>query len=162
MTMPILMCTILRISLGTILLLAGISKLGNFNSFVINVSGYQLLPIELLKPMCYLIVSAEITLGIGLCVGYFSHGAAILSLILFLVFAIALINVLLRKLFVIDCSCANYLFSLFDRLGFSNTMTPNWMMVFTDIILAGISFGLAYSTERGYGLDRLIKSKSNH
>ena len=79
MTIPSILVTVLRIMLGAILLFAGIAKLSNFSAFVNDVASYQMLPTGMVKPISYLLVSAEITLGITLGIGYFSRGAGILT-----------------------------------------------------------------------------------
>lgn len=154
---PLVLVTLLRVVLGAILLFAGITKLMSFSIFTINVDSYQMLPIGLVKPISYLIVSAEITLGIVLIIGYFSRGAGILSMFLFLVFAIALTNALLRELTITDCGCGNFLFSLLDLLGLTISNEPNWKIVFADIVLAVSCLGVASSPQQGYGLDMLIQ-----
>jgi len=152
----LLLVTVLRIILGTILFFAGIAKLANFSAFVTVVVSYQMLPTALVKPVSYLLVSAEITLGIALSIGYFSRGAGILASLLFLMFAAAIAIVLLQKLPVTDCGCANFLFSLLDSLGLSVSTTPNWMLVFSNVVFAVVSFGMTRSPQRGYGLESLI------
>ncbi|MDE0316167.1 MAG: DoxX family membrane protein [Candidatus Poribacteria bacterium] len=151
----LLLVTVLRIILGTILFFAGIAKLADFSTFVTAVVSYQMLPTALVKPISYLLVSAEITLGIALSIGYFSRGAGILASLLFLIFAAALTNVLLQKLSVMDCGCANFLFSLLENLGLT-VSTPNWILVFSNVVFAVVSFGMARSPQRGYGLESLI------
>ena len=157
MTIPSILVTVLRIMLGAILLFAGIAKLSNFSAFVNDVASYQMLPTGMVKPISYLLVSAEITLGIALGIGYFSRGAGILTSFLFLIFAVALANVLWRELPITDCGCGNFLFSLLDVLGFPISTTPNWKMVFIDIVLAGASLGVVFSPQQGYGLESLIR-----
>ena len=157
MTIPSFLVTVLRIMLGAILLFAGIAKLSNFSAFVNDVASYQMLPTGMVKPISYLLVSAEITLGITLNVGYFSRGAGILASFLFLIFVIALANVLWRELPVADCGCTNFLFTFLDFLGLSISTTPNWKMVFVDIALGIASFGVTCSPKRGYGLESLIR-----
>lgn len=149
--------TLLRVFLGVVLLFAAIAKLTSFGTFVSEVSAYQILPTVLVKPISYLLVSAEITLGIGLVVGYFSRGMGIHASILFLIFAVALANVLLHKIPMSECGCRNILFTVLDLLGISDT-TPNWTMVFADIGMAIASFGLACSPQQGYALDSLISN----
>ena len=157
MTIPSMLVTVLRIMLGAILLFAGIVKLSNFSAFVNDVASYQMLPTGMVKPISYLLVSAEITLGITLGIGYFSRGAGTLASFLFLIFAVALANVLWRELPVADCGCTNFLFTFLDFLGLSISTTPNWKMVFVDIALGIASFGVACSPQRGYGLESLIR-----
>ncbi|MDE0484737.1 MAG: DoxX family membrane protein [Candidatus Poribacteria bacterium] len=151
----LLLVTVLRIILGTILFFAGIAKLADFSAFVTAVVSYQMLPTALVKPISYLLVSAEITLGIALSIGYFSRGAGILASLLFLIFAAALTNVLLQKLPITDCGCTNFLFSLLENLRLT-VSTPNWMLVFSNVVLAVVSFRTARSSQRGYGLESLI------
>ncbi len=155
MTIPSLLLTVLRIILGTILFFAGIAKLTSFSVFVYTVAAYQILPTTLIKPISYLLVSAEITLGIALSIGYFSRGASILASLLFLMFAAALANVLWKELPVMDCGCANFLFSLLGSLGLS-VSTPHWMMVFSNVVLAAASIRITCSPKQGYGLESLI------
>ncbi len=155
MTIPLLL-TALRVVIGTILLFSGITKLTSFSLFVNAVISFQILPMVLVKPLCYLIVSAEVALGLAISVAYFTRGASLLASSLFLIFAVALLSVLLRKLPVTDCGCANYLFSVLDFFGLSVSSEPNWKIVFADILLAVLSFGFACSPQRGYGLESLV------
>ncbi|MYB66147.1 DoxX family membrane protein, partial [Candidatus Poribacteria bacterium] len=141
MKIPLILVTLLRVVLGGILLFAGITKLMGFSTFATNVGSYQMLPIGLVKPVSYVIVSAEITLGIVLIIGYFSRGAGILSMFLFLIFAVALTNALLQELTIADCGCDNFLFSLLDLLGFTISNVPNWKIVIADIVLAVTCLG---------------------
>lgn len=150
--------TLLRVFVGLILFFAGITKLTSFNAFVADVSSYQIIPIAMLKPVIYLLVSAEITLGLGLCIGYFSRGASILASILFLVFSVALVYVLLQNLSVTNCGCGNILFSLLEMLGVSFS-APNWMMVITDVVLVGVCIGISGSSQQGYGLDSFVRQE---
>lgn len=162
MTLPSILITLLRILLGAILLFAGIAKLSNFGAFLINVDSYQMLPTVFVKPISYLLVSAEITLGMALIIGYFSRGACILSSVLFLVFGLVLANVVLKKLPIADCECGNFLFSLLDVLGLQISTTVNWKTVFMDIVLAAVSFGIFISPHQGYGLESvMIKMRRN-
>ncbi|RKU26730.1 hypothetical protein C6497_13125 [Candidatus Poribacteria bacterium] len=150
--------TILRVFIGIILFSAGISKLTSFNAFVADVSSYQIIPIVMIRPVGYLIVSAEITVGLGLGIGYFSRGASILASILFLIFSVALVNVLLQNLQVTDCGCGNILFSLLEILGVS-VSTPNWKMVIADVVLAGVCIWIAGSSRQGYSLDSFVRQE---
>lgn len=97
MTILSILITCLRIVVGAILFLAGAAKLSNFDGFVIILDSYQLLPIGLVKPLSYLIVSAEIIVGIVLVIGYFSKGASTLAAFLFVIFAVSLAIVVWKK-----------------------------------------------------------------
>ena len=162
MTTLSLLVTAVRIILGAILFFAGVAKLANFSAFVVAVTGYQMLPTAMVKPISYLLVSAEVTLGVALGIGYFSRGAGILASLLFLLFAVALANVLWKELPVTDCGCANFLFRFLDFLGLSVSTTPNWTMVFADAVLGVASFGIACSPQRGYGLESFIQQTQRY
>ena len=158
MTISSVLITVLRVLLGVILLFAGIAKLSGFTAFALHVASYQLLPIALVKPISYLVVSAEITLGVILCIGYFSRGAGLLASLLFLLFAVAVATVLWRELPLTDCGCVNFLFNLLlDRWDISMTTAPSWQRVFGNVVLAGGSFAVTYSPQRGYGLESSIR-----
>ena len=159
MKIPLILVTLLRVVLGAILLFAGITKLMGFGTFAANVGSYQMLPIALVKPISYLIVSGEITLGIVMIIGYFSRGAGILSMLLFLIFAVALTNVLLRELTITDCGCGNFILTILDFLGLTISDEPNWKIVFVDIVLAISCLGVISSPQQGYGLDSLIQKE---
>ena len=159
MTIPSFLITFLRVVLGIILLFAGITKLIGFSAFAFNVASYQMLPIGLIKPISYLLVSAEITLGIVLVIGYFSRGAGILSMLLFLIFSVALTNVLWRDLSITECGCGNIIFTLLEVLGLTVSTAPNWKIVFVDIILAVASLGVVFSPQQGYGLESLMRQR---
>lgn len=146
-----LLITLLRVFLGAILFLAGASKMMSFRTFVGTVALYGILPMSLVAPASYLLVSAEITLGAALILGYFSRGAGLLAACLFLTFAMALAWVLWRKLPVEECGCANL---LFDWLGLSTQ--PNWKVVFLDLLLWVGSFLVARSPKQGYGVEFLL------
>ena len=156
MTFPSILITGLRILLGAILLFAGIAKLSDFGALVINVDSYQMLPSGFVKPISYLLVSAEITVGIELIIGYFSKGASTLAAFLFMIFAVALTIVVWKKLPIVDCGCGNFLFSLLDMLGLQISTTVTWKTVFMDVVLSTTSFGIAISPHQGYGLESLM------
>ncbi len=150
-----LLITLLRVFLGAILFLAGASKMMSFRTFVGNVALYGILPMSLATPASYLLVSAEITLGAALILGYFSRGAGLLAGLLFLTFAMALASVLWRKLPVDECGCANI---LFDGLRLSGH--PNWKAVFLDLLLWMGSFLMARSPQQGYGVEFWLRGFS--
>ena len=162
MTIKSLMLTVLRITIGMIFLLSGIAKLTSLTVFISNVAAYEILPTLLIKPTSYLLVSAEITLGIALCIGYFSRGSGLLASILFMIFTIVLIVVLLQKLPVTNCGCENILFSFLDTIGVSVPTIPNWKIVLLDVALAAACFWMACSPQQGYGLESLISQISHN
>ena len=94
----------LRIVLGGVLLLAGISKLSDRASFREAVADYEVLPAALVTPFAAAVPFIETAAGVLLLLGFATTGAATVAAILFLVFAIAIgINVARGRHF--NCHC---------------------------------------------------------
>ena len=151
-----LLITLVRVFWGAILFFAGVAKITSFDAFVGDVARYGVLPMALTTPASYLLVSAEITVGATLMVGYFSRGAFMLAAWLFLLFAMAIASVLWRKLPLDECGCGNL---LFDRLGISTH--PNWKAVCLDFLLFLGGLLLARLPQQGYGVEWFTRSLSN-
>ncbi len=136
--------TLLRVVLGLILLFSGIAKFDGFGTFVAAVESYHILPAAFIRPASYLLVSAEITLGIALCIGYRLSGAGAVASLLFLCFALALASVLWRQLPLSSCGCENILFE-----WLSLSQAPTWKAVFVDMLCAAASLFIALSPQQG-------------
>ena len=151
-TAAAVLMTLLRVALGAILLFSGIAKVDGFGTFVAAVESYHILPAVLSRPASYLLLSAEITLGIALCIGYRLSGAGVVASLLFLCFAFALASVLWRNLPLSSCGCDNVLFE-----WLSLSQAPTWQAVCLDGIFAAASLFIAFSRERGYSVESLVK-----
>ena len=159
-TATAVLMTLLRVVLGAILLFSGTAKVDGFGPFITAVESYHILPAVLIRPASYLLVSAEITLGIALCIGYRLSGAGAVASLLFLCFALALASVLWRQVPLFSCGCENLLFE-----WLSLSQAPTWQAVCIDGISAAASLFIAFSRERGYSflsiacvrIDRLVQ-----
>jgi uncharacterized membrane protein YphA (DoxX/SURF4 family) len=95
---------LLRLVLGGLLLLAGVSKLTDRAAFREAVANYDVLPLWLERPFAALVPLMETALGVLLLIGLGTRVAAALAAPLFLSFAIAIgINVWRGRSF--DCQC---------------------------------------------------------
>lgn len=95
---------LLRLVLGGLLLLAGVSKLADRAAFRAAVADYDVLPLSLERPFAALVPLMETVLGVLLLLGLGTRVAAALAAPLFLSFAIAIgINVWRGRSF--DCHC---------------------------------------------------------
>jgi len=150
MKIGILLITLFRIFLGTILFFAGVAKVTDFIGFVGLMARYDLLPMSFVTVFSYLLVSAEIIVGAALILGYFSRGAGLLAAMLFLTFAAAMASALWRALPLDECGCANI---LFDWFGTSVNLT--WKGVFLDGLLFIGSLIVACASQPGYGIQSL-------
>jgi len=73
--------------LGFFLLFSGIRKIQNFDFFLNALAGYRLVPNAGIGVIAYLVIIVEIYLGVGLFVKGWRRMAAILTALMFLVFA---------------------------------------------------------------------------
>ncbi len=141
--------TSVRLFIGVILLVAGVTKVTDFGAFIRQVALYDLVPIWVVSPASHLIVSAEITGGILLILGYYTRGAVLLSAGLFSVFIVALLSAQWRALPIDECGCGNF---LFDLLGVESSL--GWKPVLFDLVLLAGSFLIARTRPPcGYGVD---------
>ena len=80
---------VIRIVLGVILLVAGLSKVGDLNGFAEIINNYHLIPYQLTNIFAIVIPWLEIAVGISLITGFFLRGGTFIGLILFFVFFFA-------------------------------------------------------------------------
>jgi putative oxidoreductase len=94
----------LRLSIGTILLFAGVSKVGNMRGFSEGVLSYGILPVRLVRLFAFGLPYLEIVTGSSLLVGLRTRVAALVAGLLFMIFAIA-IGINLRRGQELECHC---------------------------------------------------------
>ena len=94
----------LRLVLGGLLLLAGVTKLADRRAFYEAVVDYEVLPSRWERPFAYLLPFAETALGLLLLLGLGTTAAAALAVPLFASFGIAIgVNVARGR--HVDCHC---------------------------------------------------------
>jgi len=95
---------LLRLLLGGLLLLAGLSKLAGRESFRAAVAEYKVLPGAFERPFATVVPWLEVGLGVALLLGLGMTAAAALAVPLFLSFGIAIgVNIARGRAF--DCHC---------------------------------------------------------
>lgn len=151
---PIL-ATIIRVFIGVLLLSAGLSKIIDFNAFTTQVALYDILPMSTVRVASYCLLSAEMTIGTALIIGFFSGGASILAAGLFAIFITFLSAGLLRELSLEECGCQNLIFNLFSR-----DLRLSWTIVSLDTVLWVGCLFVAVTDSGGYGVDFFIRKKT--
>ena len=105
-----------RILLGGLLFYAGFSKLSDIPKFADEVGNYkipELVPslhgtlVYLMRLVAVTLPWNEVVLGLLLIIGIWTRAAAIVSMILFAIFAMAVSSAIVRKL-NISCGCFNH------------------------------------------------------
>jgi uncharacterized membrane protein YphA (DoxX/SURF4 family) len=150
---PILMA-IMRVGVGVILLIAGISKLLEFGSFLQQIALYDLVPVSLVSKFGYLLVAAELTVGGLLIFGYYTRAAGVIATMLLGMFIIALTSAWLRQLPLDDCGCSNV---LLEWLKLSDQ--PGWSTLLSDIILFLGCLLISTAKSTNYGIEAWIGQK---
>lgn len=134
-------------SLSMILMVGGIQKLLNLAAFESAVSGYRLLPENLIKVVVWLIPVLEITAASLLLVNQYREiGAFVASLLLSLV-TFAVVTNLARGNVDIECGCG----------GLTEKMHLSWALPIRNCVLLILALGssLAFSSRELYLLDQL-------
>ncbi|MEX2158489.1 MAG: MauE/DoxX family redox-associated membrane protein [Dehalococcoidia bacterium] len=126
----------LRIVLGGVLLLAGLSKLSDRKSFREAVAEYQVLPSALVAPFAAAVPAIEIVLGVLLLLGLATADAAAVATLLFLSFAIAIgLNVARGRHF--NCHCFGSVQS--DPIGWPALLRSLSLAVAALVVVVGAS-----------------------
>jgi len=136
---------LLRLVLGGLLLIAGVTKLTGRPAFYEAVADYDVLPSALARPFAYLMPLVEVTLGALLLLGLFTVPAAALALPLFGSFSIAIgVNMLRGRHF--DCHCFGS--TTGDRVG--------WPALLRSLLLVATALYVAAGASRFGSLDALL------
>jgi uncharacterized membrane protein YphA (DoxX/SURF4 family) len=93
-----------RLTLAIIFFYAGIEKILHPQEFAVAIYNYQLLPGFAINLMAVVLPWLEVFIAVSLVLGIYARGAALISALLFLIFAMALTINLARGL-DISCGC---------------------------------------------------------
>jgi uncharacterized membrane protein YphA (DoxX/SURF4 family) len=99
-----LFALICRLTLAIIFFYAGIEKIINPQEFAVAIYNYQLLPDCIINMLAAVLPWLEVMIAVSLVIGIYARGAALISALLFLIFATALTINLVRGL-DISCGC---------------------------------------------------------
>ncbi len=118
-----------RIILGIVFLWAAIIKIADPPGFASDIHNYRLLPIWSENIVALLLPWVELLVGLSLVTGYYIKGGALLSMVMMVVFTLALITAMARGL---DISCGCF--------GHTDPEDANlWLDMIRDIALTALS-----------------------
>ncbi len=93
-----------RLIVGGIFIFASLDKLQHPNAFALVIHHYRMVPYSLLHPFAMLLPMLEIIVGVALVLGIKQRGAALISVLMNLMFIAAISSALYRGL-DISCGC---------------------------------------------------------
>lgn len=137
----------LRLAIGGVLVVAGALKAhdGPIRTATF-VAGYRILPPELVAPLGVALPYIEIVLGGYLVFGLFTRIAAWLATAQFVVFAVAVGSLVVRKISA-DCGC----------FGSGVPTPPSWGHVGADLALACVTAAIALREPGAFAVDRVLR-----
>ncbi|MCZ7582372.1 MAG: DoxX family membrane protein [Deltaproteobacteria bacterium] len=94
----------LRVGFGVMFLFAGVPKIVDPAAFAIGVDNYHMLPNALVNLFAIALPWVEVAIGVLLIAGVFTEAAALVSLVLCVMFTVALAQAITRGL-DISCGC---------------------------------------------------------
>jgi uncharacterized membrane protein YphA (DoxX/SURF4 family) len=135
----------LRIVLGVIFIVAGVSKVGHADVFAAQIAGFRLLTPEVIAPIAIALPFLEILLGIYLILGLFTRAAAWVAVALLGIFDLAIASAVVRGMSV-SCGC----------FGPNDATVTTWPEVARDAVFVVLAAIVALRAPGMLALDRRI------
>jgi putative oxidoreductase len=136
---------VLRIVLGGIFIVAGVSKIGHATLFAAQIAGFQILPQPVIAPLALVLPFLEILLGGYLVAGLFTRAAAWCAVVLLAVFDGAIASAVVRGL-TVSCGC----------FGPNDTTVTTWAEVARDAVFVLLAVIVALRPPGTLAVDRRI------
>ena len=136
---------LLRIALGAMFIVAGVSKIGHADVFAAQIAGFRLLPQLVIAPMALVLPFLEILLGGYLILGLFTRAAAWVAVVLLAAFDLAIASAVVRGM-TVSCGC----------FGPNDTTVTTWAEVARDAVLVLLAAIVALRAPGTLALDRRI------
>lgn len=138
-----------RLLVGGVFIYASLDKLVHPQAFAQAIYHYRLLPLSLLHQFAIVLPMVELVVGVSLIAGIQQRGAALIAMLLNLIFIAALASALARNL---DISCGCFHTDGGHAVGLT--------LIWRDLILLIACFPILFSTESRWGLQRFFPSPS--
>jgi uncharacterized membrane protein YphA (DoxX/SURF4 family) len=139
---------ILRVALGGVFLVAGVSKIGHANLFASEIAGFQLLPQPLIAPLALLLPFVEVLLGAYLVIGLLTRAAGGLAALQLAIFSGAIASAVVRGI-ATSCGC----------FGPSDQTQTSWPEVARDLALTLVAVFIAWRAPGALALDQRMETK---
>jgi len=141
---------LLRITLGVVFIVASIGKVNDPNTFATSISGYRIITGDATLFIATVLPWVELLSGLGLLLGLFWRGSALLALGMLVVFTIVAASALGRGL---DISYGCYTQDpTAERLG--------WWKIEENVVLIVMSFLVFRRSSLAFTLERYLEYRS--
>lgn len=135
----------LRIVVGAIFIVAGLSKVGHADVFAAQIAGFRLLAQAVIAPMAIALPFLEILLGGYLVLGLFTRSAAWVAVVLLGAFDLAIASAVVRGM-TVSCGC----------FGPNDATVTTWSEVARDAVFVLLALVIALRPPGALALDRRI------
>lgn len=139
-----------RMALGGVFLLASIGKVSDISSFQKSVESYNMLPLFITPIFSFLLAWSELVVGIYLIFGLFVKQTTYVTIILLIIFMIAISYALITSQPVSGCGC----FGTFVR------ETISWIDIVRDLLFILLAITIL-KTKPIFVFDGYLKRSSN-
>ena len=136
---------VVRVVLGAIFVVAGVSKVGHAAEFAQQIAAFRLLPQPVIAPMALVLPFLELLLGGYLIVGMYTRTAAWIAAVLLAVFDAAIASAVVRGMSV-SCGC----------FGPNDATVTTWTEVARDAVFVAMAVFVALRAPGALALDRRI------
>ena len=137
---------VLRVAVGVILIVAGISKVGHAAEFAAQIAAFRLLPEGVIAPMAVELPFLEILVGAFLVLGLFTRVSAWIAVAMFAAFDGAIASAVVRGMSV-SCGC----------FGPNDKTVTTWAEVARDAVFVILAVAVALRAPGTLALDRRIR-----
>lgn len=142
--------TLVRIVLGVVFIFASFEKIADPTAFAASISGYRIVASDPALMIGTVLPWIELLCGLGLLLGLFVRGSALLALIMLSLFTVVVLSALVRGL---DISCGCYTQDpSAERIG--------WWKVGENAVLILMSLLVLHQSSLGFTLERFLQHRS--
>lgn len=138
---------ILRVAIGAVFIVAGISKIGHAELFAAEIAGFRILPQIVIAPLALVLPFFEVLLGVYLVIGLYTRVVGIIAAIQLALFGSAIGSAVVRGL-TISCGC----------FGPNDKTVTSWPEVARDLFLALLAAAIAWRAPGMLALDRRMEN----
>ena len=144
-----LLFALLRVTLGCIFIYASIDKITDPQAFAASIGNYKIVAGSARLLVATVLPWVELFSGVGLLLGIFEHGSALLTMSMLAIFTVLVLSAMMRGL-DISCGC----FTQDPAAG-----KVGWTKIMENLILITVNFFVFRASTGRFSLARFLQSK---